>query len=301
MSFPALAVIRPFVKISSRIAPKTTGNIAFRVFCRPPQPKGIDDAQKKLTDRAEARLALATATRVSFSGGEVQIYRFKTDVQVNRGTVLLVHGWTGRSTFMLGFVEPLLKSGFDVIAVDLPAHGKSLGKELHIPLAVQALHKVHEQLGPFNAIVAHSFGGAVATALMSGVVEGTPAVSTAKLVLIASPHSVPAIFRHFGASIGLGDRAQYYLESNVLRLSGNELTTFEGARLLHELGVPTLVLHAPDDKEVSFASAEAFASAGNHVTLRPMPGLGHRRILYSPSTIKATVAFVDSGHVPDAA
>jgi pimeloyl-ACP methyl ester carboxylesterase len=292
MSTQALAVIRPFVKLGSRFAPRLTGNAAFRVFCRPPQPKGIDDAQRALTERAEARLATAVAERVSFDGGEVQTYRFVSEAADRRGTVLLIHGWTGRAAFMLGFVEPLLKSGFDVLAVDLPAHGRSAGRELHVPLAVRALRSVCQKAGPIEAVIAHSFGGAVALGLVSGSVKGMPAVPVKKLVFISVPHSMAGIFRGFGNFIGLGERAQFHLEENVPRLFGKRLDEIEGRDMLERLGLPTLVMHAPDDKEVAFASAEAFAAAGDHVILQPMPGLGHRRILYAPSTIKSALAFI---------
>ena len=61
---------------------------------------------------------------------------------------------------------------------------------------------------------------------------------------------------------------------------------------LGQADVKTLVLHAPDDKEVSFASGEKLTNAGDHVSLKPMPGLGHRRILYAPTTVEAARAFM---------
>jgi pimeloyl-ACP methyl ester carboxylesterase len=294
MSNTALAVIRPFVKLSSRVAPRLTGNIAFKVFCRPPRPRNFDETQKKMITRAEERIANAEAVRVPFKEGTVQAYCFRTSEQRSRGSILLVHGWTGRAAFMSAFVEPLLMLGFDVVAVDLPAHGRSSGKKLHLPMAVAALYAIHEKLGPFYSVVGHSFGCAVVVSLLCGAVAGTPAMPTNKIILIASPHSMPVIFKQFGTFVGLGPQAQLQLESHVLRLSGRALETFEGEDMLRELGIPTLVLHAPEDKEVSFKSAEALASAGSHVTLQPMPGLGHRRILYAPKTVQSAVAFIDA-------
>ncbi|MGL4637036.1 MAG: alpha/beta hydrolase [Beijerinckiaceae bacterium] len=293
MSHQALKVIRPFVKIGSAIAPKMTGNAAFRLFCTPPKAK-VDEKQRKMTERAEARLAASERARVPFEGGEVETYLFRTGEAQIRGTILLVHGWTGQAAFMSAFVEPLTSAGFDVLALDMPAHGKSSGKHLHVPLGVAALHAVRERFGPWYAIVAHSFGGAVATSFVAGAVEGFPSVWLDRLVLIATPSSMPALFRWFGDTVGLSERGHAHFNANVMRLAGRALDTFEGEHLLRSAKVKTLVLHAPDDKEVAFSSAETLAKAGTFVTMQPMPGLGHRRILYAPTTVAAVTAFMQA-------
>jgi pimeloyl-ACP methyl ester carboxylesterase len=291
MAYEALKVLRPFVKLGSAVAPRLTGNLAFQAFCMPPR-LGLDQTQKKLIARAEARMAHAESWRLPFRKGAVQAYRFPAPGGETRGRILLIHGWTGRAAFMSAFIEPLNRSGFEVVAVDLPGHGASTGRMLHIPLGIEALHAVHASLGPFHGIVAHSFGGALATSLVSGAVAGFPAIRIERLALIATPSSMPQIFHWFGQTIGLSERSQHWLDANVLRLAGRELSAFEGDALLRQANVPTLVLHAPDDKEVAFANAEALASAGGHVQLRPLPGLGHRRILYAPQTVEAARAFM---------
>jgi pimeloyl-ACP methyl ester carboxylesterase len=291
MAYEALKVLRPFVKLGSAVAPRLTGNLAFQAFCMPPR-LSLDGTQSKLIARAEARMAHAESWRLPFRRGAVQAYRFPAPGGEARGKVLLIHGWTGRAAFMSAFVEPLTRSGFEVVAIDLPGHGASSGRTLHIPLGVEALHAVHASLGPFYGVIAHSFGGALATSLVSGAVAGFPAIRIERLALIATPSSMPQIFRWFGGVVGLSETAQRWFNANVLRLAGRELSAFEGDALLRQANVPTLVLHAPDDREVAFANAEALASAGAHVRLESLPGLGHRRILYAPQTVEAARAFM---------
>jgi pimeloyl-ACP methyl ester carboxylesterase len=292
MAYGSLRLIRPFVKAAAHLAPRMTGNAAFRLFCTPPRLGSLDKAQRDQITRAEARLSQAERRRVAYPGGEVETYLFKTAVLPVRGRVLLLHGWTGRAAFMSAFVHPLVSAGFDVLAVDLPAHGHSSGKTLHVPRAVAALHAVHAKLGPWSGIVAHSFGGAVAACLVADAVEGFPPIPVDSLVLIAAPNSIPSLFHWFGSTIGLTFKAQHWFDANVQRLAGRGLQTFIGADFLHASAVRTLVLHAPDDKEVDFANAEAFAAAGDNVTLMPLAGLGHRRILYASATVKAVTLFL---------
>jgi len=105
------------------------------------------------------------------------------------------------------------------------------------------------------------------------LVEGQPAIETSQLVSIAAPHSMPRILQGFGASAGLTARSQSLCDANVKRLTGRDLTTFETVDVLQRTQIPTLVLHAPNDREVSLASAEAPAAAGDHVTLKVLPVL----------------------------
>ncbi|RUY19895.1 alpha/beta hydrolase, partial [Mesorhizobium sp. M7A.F.Ca.CA.004.12.1.1] len=56
--------------------------------------------------------------------------------------------------------------------------------------------------------------------------------------------------------------------------------------------VPTLVIHAQDDREVSADHARRYAGAGGHVRLYWADGLGHRRILADKGVVERAVGFV---------
>jgi len=121
---------------------------------------------------------------------------------------------------MTAFVAPLTEAGFDVIACDLPGHGETSGKRLHIPLAIAALQALHAETVPWYVTIGHSFGSAIAPALTGGLVEGQPAIKISRLVLIAAPHSMPRIFHGFGAAVGLTASSQSWFDANVTRLKG---------------------------------------------------------------------------------
>ena len=149
-----------------------------------------------------------------------------------------------------------------------------------------------EWFGPFAAVVGHSFGGAVAVNAVAGSIPGIPPLAASKLVLIAAPSSMPRLFQDFGRHLNLGPRTQSAMADQVRRIAGRPLDDFIGSRQLAETPVPTLVIHAPDDREVPSDHAELFAQAGDHVRLRWAPGLGHRRILSDPTIVADALGFV---------
>jgi pimeloyl-ACP methyl ester carboxylesterase len=161
--------------------------------------------------------------------------------------------------------------------------------------AVEATRVATDWFGPFKAIIGHSFGGAVAANAIAGSIKGIQPVAAEQLVLIAAPSSLPAIFADFSRMLNVGPRSQVSMADQVKRLSGRPLNEFTGDRQLAEAPVPTLVIHAPDDREVPADHARRYAGAGSHVRLHWADGLGHRRILADKGVVARAVGFV-TGH-----
>lgn len=292
MSASALRHMRPLVRAASLIAPRTTGRLAFRLFCTPPRPAKRNGNGKAGEQALPSRLRQASLRAIPFPCGSVQAYVFEPETGVATRTVLLVHGWTGDAASMTGFVEPLLAAGYRVVAFDLPGHGASTGRELNIPLGVASLAAVARVFGPFHAIVTHSFGGAITLAALAGSVRGQPVVSADRLVLIAAPSSISRITRQFGNAIGLGRRGQAALERRIHIVAGNPVEAFEGPLQLKAIGLPTLVIHDRQDRELGFQHAQALAETGPFVQLEVTEGLGHRRILKARSVADSVARFV---------
>ncbi len=289
MTTATLRYMRPLVRAASFIAPRTAGRLAFRLFCTPPRPSTRNGNGKM---GQPPRLQQASLRAIPFPCGSVQAYVFEPEERAPIRTVLLVHGWTGDAASMTGFVEPLLTAGFRVVAFDLPGHGASTGRELNIPLGVASLAAVARVFGPFHAIVTHSFGGAITLAALAGSVRGQPVVSADRLVLISAPSSITRITRQFGHAIGLGRRGQAALERRIHVVAGNPVEAFEGPLQLKAIGLPTLVIHDRQDRELGFAHAEALEQAGPFVRLEATDGLGHRRILKARPVAESVARFV---------
>ena len=295
MTASALRYMRPLVRAASFVAPSATGRLAFRMFCTPPKPSKRNGNGRRDEQTPPTKLRHASLRAVPFPCGSVQTYVFEPETAAPARTVLLVHGWTGEAASMTAFVEPLLAAGFRVVAFDLPGHGASTGRELNIPLGVASLAAVSRAFGPPHAIVTHSFGGAIALAALAGSVRGQPPVDTSRLVLIAAPSSITEITRQFGATIGLGRRGQAALERRIHVVAGNPVEVFEGPLQLEAIGLPTLVIHDRQDRELGFHHAQALADTGAFVRLEATEGLGHRRILKARPVAESVARFVAAG------
>lgn len=291
MTQVALKVIRPVVRLSSKIAPRTVGRAAFHLFCTPLGHARIDGKNPALA-KAKVIFERAEQSHITHGCGSVRVARFAPE-GASRGRVLLVHGWAAQGLFMAGFAEKLVQRGYEVLALDLPGHGGSSGRKLNFPLAIEALSAIaRESDEAFAGIIGHSFGGAVSLAAAAGGVPLFPKLGVERIVTISAPAAMQPYGRMFSKTLGLGRRAHAAFEGEVLAVAGRPMESFDSTAYLASLNQPTLVIHAPDDKEISFSEAERMAAAGHHVSLQAAPGLGHRRILFDEAVQQRAAAFI---------
>jgi len=289
-----LKVIRGIFGAAEYVAPRLGGRAAFELFCRTPSVKTLRDSERRAVERAADFMAEARHHRLKTRTGCVAVHEFRPEPGRGeaRGTVLVIHGWRSRTEYMRVLIEGFRGAGYKVASLDLPGHGQSQGRHLNMVNAVDAARVAGEWFGPFAAVVGHSFGGAVAANAVAASVRGMPALAAQKLVLIAAPSSLPAIFDDFSSRLNVGPRSMVAMADRVEHLSGRPLREFTGDRQLAEAAMPTLVIHAPDDREVHADHAKRYAGAGDHVRLHWAEGLGHRRILADRDVVARTVGFV---------
>lgn len=226
-----------------------------------------------------AILASAKTDQFGFEGETLCTYRWGN----NGPAVLLVHGWESQSGHWQEWIPRLLDAGYQVIALDLPAHGLSSGVATHVIQARRAVQHIGEKLGPLYGLISHSMGSAAA---LYAFAQGLRVNAS---VHLAGPVSLKRVLLRAATHCALTDSAtQAFLQEFEQRagasLNSMEITSLEKG-LLHQ----ALLLHDPDDAEVPFAESSALAQAWQTATLVPLQGTGHRRILKSAQAIDASL------------
>lgn len=206
-------------------------------------------------------------------------------------TVMLVHGWSGSASQMSHFIGPLVRAGFNAVAVDLPAHGQSGGKQTTVLEMAQAIAEVADKVKPVEAIIAHSLG-ATAAALAHG-----GGLKVKKMTLIAPPSNVPYYVHGFAKRIGLShDRGDGMLEKLQRRFG--DLEQFNVLRVAPKFTAQGLVMHAVGDREVPFEQGEAIAHAWPGAKLEvltrgtPSHGTNHHWPLKDERVVQQVVSWL---------
>lgn len=276
MTENTLSLVRSGFRTLGCISPNAAGYLALRLFTSPKRYK-----------RPKWELEIMESGEAFFLRSGLAAHRWGTK---NKPTVLLVHGWEGRGTQLARLVEPLVKIGYRVVAIDGPAHGDSPGKRTNIRMYSEALRDASEELsetGQVEAVVAHSFGaGATVIALKKGM-------NLPKVVLVASPSDLNWVIDDYCRMIGLKGKSEDAFRKHLKDWTGFSPEDVNIASLAPKISTPALVIHDLKDFVVPFSHAERLVEGWTNARLVTLSGAGHRRILKSPKFIDATVDFID--------
>jgi pimeloyl-ACP methyl ester carboxylesterase len=205
-----------------------------------------------------------------------------------RGTVLLVHGWEGRASQMGAMAIAIAEQGYRVVAIDLPAHGDSVGRMTNIVECGKVIDAVASRLGPFDAIVAHSFGCAATTA---AVARG---VRTDGLVFISPASDYIHFGRFFSSTLGLRPETAERIRETIERRLGVAWSDLQPDSIAHRTDIPLLVIHDEHDREIPVEQGEKVARAWTGGTFVSTRRLGHRRIVRDEGVIGHVLAYLEA-------
>jgi pimeloyl-ACP methyl ester carboxylesterase len=253
---------------------ETEAQKALEEFLTPPK--------KPLSESEQAILAQATLFSVPF--GSINLHTFGWG---EGPTVLLVHGWGGYGLQLNGFVNPLVKAGYRVLAFDAPAHGDTAGVQTSGLEMAQAITAVAQHQAPIAGVIAHSLGAASTTLALK---EGMQAHKVVYLGAICWLSNATATFARRSK---LSKEVELALRNLFEVQFGQDIwQRFAVDRTAQNLSIPALLCHDRSDREVSLEESQAIAQAWSGARLIETSGLGHRRILRNESVIQQVVNFM---------
>lgn len=201
-------------------------------------------------------------------------------------TVLLVHGFEGNRTQFGAILEALLARGLSVVALDVPAHGESVGDELTAVKFIAAIERTLDRIGPVHAVIGHSMGGAMS--LFSIAHRG----GARRVALISAPSSLKRELQRFAKMVGLSKRGARAFIASVEKHVGRPAADFDVRHIVGKVNLPVLMIHDQTDRQVPVAEAARSAHMLPGAELIVTRGLGHNRLLADPVVVTAIVEFV---------
>lgn len=197
--------------------------------------------------------------------------------------ILLVHGWGGAASQFNALGSELVQSGYRVVALDMPGHGRSTGSVTSLVHFAEVIEHAARLLGPWHALVAHSLGAAAATVALARGVRAERAVFLAPFARIDT------FVDRFAEACRLDDATTAGMVQDGERWLGVSFAEIAPLHLARERQTPLLILHSDNDRMTDMAESRALAEAwpgAQHVTTT---GLGHNRLLRD-ATVHARVA-----------
>jgi len=204
-------------------------------------------------------------------------------------TVLLMHGWGGARAQMTGFVNPLLTAGYRVVAYDQPAHGESDGTITNILEITPTMELILEMEGPFDAIIAHSFG----TLITSYALTNRNFPPPSRLVYFGAFNRLLDSLPRFQVLANLPDEITDGLLHMIYDNFGRDvLDVIVNEEMVKQINIPALMFHDVADNVTPIDDSRAIAKAWKNVRFVETNGLGHRGALQSKEIHEQVVNFL---------
>jgi len=273
----ALSYTRTKFKLLSAISKKKAAEKAFELFCTPqrrnkkPLPKIFEQAEK---------------LRFRLDGILVQGWRWNHPAERK---VLILHGFESSATNFDRYIRPLIKKGYEVLAFDAPAHGRSAGKKINAPLYKRMILEINKRYGPIQSYMAHSFGGlAVSLAL-----EEISHTSDYRLALVAPATETVTAIDSFFDFLRLDPSIRPEFEKVIIKHGGASSAWYSIKRAMKHIRARVLWFQDKEDEttpldDVLKVKAENYP----HIEFVITTGLGHRRIYRDNKVSKVIIDFL---------
>lgn len=226
------------------------------------------------------------------------LHRFKPAAAVDKNKkILITHGWMSRAAYMVRYIRVLQRQGYDVYALDFPAHGDAKGVQLPWTDAVAIIRQSLNMHGPFYAVLGHSFGGSMllstlnlAGQLPEWQIEHKPE----RAVLIASPTQMRTPMNSLARRFKLSGHGYLYLRQ-LIRQHGIVNPSLIGLR--HYVAqlpeTPFLCIHGELDDTVHPKESMIFCREYKNAQLQLLKDADHVTVLMDERVEQMVCAFLE--------
>lgn len=211
------------------------------------------------------------------------LHRFIPDHIENPKKILITHGWMSRAAYMVRLIRALHQQGYEVYALDFPAHGEAKGVQLPWTDAVAILKETINKHGPFYGVIGHSFGGSMLlnTLNLAGQLpEWQLDYKPERAVLIASPTQMRSPVNSIARRFKLSGHGYLQLRQLIHQQAEIDLKCI---RLRHFISqkpdTQFLCIHGEQDSTINPKESIVFCNQYSNAKLSLLPEADHVSVL----------------------
>ena len=232
--------------------------LAIQVFSKP--RKG------KVTTNANLFLDTAKKSTLYYNDFNIQIYQWKGPKE----TILLVHGWESNSSRWRNEIKKLIKEGYDIIALDAPAHGGSGSNFFNAILYSEFINVVSQKFKP-TVFIGHSVG---AMSIIFFLHKKTYSDSN-KIVLLGAPSTFTGIIERYKKMMGYSKKVGNGIDRYIKLTFGYPASYYSTANFIKNIDSHGLIFHDKRDPIIPYKDAIEIDLQFKNARLIPTKGLGH--------------------------
>lgn len=274
----ALRYYKTKFRLWSAISKKKAAEKAFQLFCTP-QFRNKRKTLPKIFESGEKLMVMVDNI-------PVRGWRF------NKGAgrkAMIIHGFESSVTNFDRYIRPLIKKGYEVLAFDAPAHGRSGGKKINAPLFKRTIIAINREFGPVKSFMAHSFGGlALCLAL-----EEISHTENYRVALVAPATETTTAIDSFFKFLELDQAIRPEFEKVIIRTGGLSSSWYSIRRAMKNIRAKITWFHDEEDDTTPISDVLKVKEENYpNIEFVFTRGLGHRKIYRDNNVSKAIIDFL---------
>ena len=215
---------RAKLNLLSVVSKKKAAESAFNLFCTP---------LRKSKVKFPPVFQKGESLQFNLDGYTIHGYRWN---HPSGKKALIVHGFESSSKNFDRYIAALIKKNYEVLVFDAPAHGKSSGQRITLPLYLATIRKIHELYGPIDGYIGHSFGGLV----LSHFLETVQHNDSLKVVFIAPATETVTSINTFFKFLQLDNGVRKEFDKLIFNKSGYGPDHYSIRRTMKEIKASVL-------------------------------------------------------------
>lgn len=243
----------------SYLSKKQAADKALHLFTTPRNGRKLNEEQREFLDTAYQE-------EFKFGKNTIMTYRWLGE----KPTILLVHGWESNSCRWKNLIIQLKKKGYNIVALDAPAHGNSGSRVFNAILYSEYIHVVAKRFQP-KIIIGHSVGG-MASVFFQNKYQLD---SIQKMVLLGAPSEFTDVLKRYTDMLGYNQRITNQLNLTIIERFGDAPENFSTSKFSQTINSKGLIIHDELDKIIPYNDALLIKNSFKNSTLITTSGLGH--------------------------
>ena len=272
-----LKYVRTKFKLLSTISKRKAAEKAFELFCTP---------QFRTKKELPPVFKRSEKIEFPFEGNIVRGYRWN---HPSPKKLLILHGFESSVINFEKYIEPLIKKGYEILAFDAPAHGRSAGKTITVITYKNLIRYIWNNYGPIDSFITHSFGGLT----LSLVLEEIPHAESTKIVLIAPAAETKTAIDNFFKLLKLDNDVRNEFDKIIEEQDGKLPEWYSVSRVAPKIKGQVLFLQDKNDYITPLSDVKPIIDKNYpnfHFVISE--GLGHRKIYQDEQSLRKIIEFL---------
>lgn len=267
-------IIGSYLNVLSYVSTNYAANKALHLFSTPRKGSISENQQKFLNTAAQEILF--------YDDLPIMTYHWEGPKQ----KILLVHGWESNSARWKKKIIHFKNEGFNIIALDAPAHGASGSKVFNALLYSEFINVVANKFKP-EIIIGHSVGGMASVFFQQKYQHK----SIEKIVLLGAPSEFKDVLKRYVQMLGYNKKIEGGLRTIIFDRFGAHPEHFSTAKFIRKINTEGLIIHDTKDPIIPYSDAELISKNHSRSLLISTKGLGHS--LNDKTVTKSILDFIN--------